>query len=530
MTKNFKKILSAILCLALVLSVIASFSNAAIAEQATVKNVIILIPDGMSIAGTTLARWYKGGQPLALDEMACGLVRTYWANGAITDSAPGGTALAVGYKTDNKYVGVLPKSEGARPVATILEAAKLSGRATGLVATSEFMHATPADFSAHYPSRSNYDALSEQQVYNGIDVVLGAGSKYIEAANRKDKEDLVQVIKDLGYHYVTTPEAMKASTANKLWGMFSPTSLAYDFDRDPSKEPSLAEMTEKAIEVLSKNPNGFFLMVEGSKVDWAAHANDPVGVVSDVLAFDAAVKVALDFAKSNKNTVVISVTDHGNGGISIGDAGTTKGYDDAPLSMFIDPLKKAKLTGEGIEKKLNADRSNIKEVMAEYFGITDLTEDEIKKIKETKAGSMNYTVGPMISRRAHIGWTTGGHTGEDVVLYIYSPNGDRLTGVVDNTDIAKYMARMMGVNLDEATNKLFVSAGDAFRAKGATVTWDTTDVSNPVVVVTKDSDVLRLPVYKNIAELNGTIIKMNGVTVYNGIKTYVPQEAIDLIK
>ncbi|MEQ4485083.1 alkaline phosphatase [Cohnella silvisoli] len=520
----------------------AVFAKSEKETKPAIKNVIILIPDGMSIDGTTLARWYKGGTPLALDSMASGLVRTYSADAAIADSAPAGTAFSTGFKSHTGYVGVLPDKadmpgvapikpgDEKTPVANVLEAAKLAGKSTGIISTSEIMHATPADFSAHYPDRSNYDAISEQQVYQGIDVVLGGGSKFFGADARKDKEDLLKEIKNLGYDYVTTPAAMKASKSNKLWGMFAPAALSYNMDRNPAEQPSLAEMTSKAIEVLSKNKNGFFLMVEGSKVDWAAHANDPTGIISDVLAFDDAVKTALDFAKKNQNTAIIASSDHGNGGITIGNAETTKGYDKEPLSTFIDPLKKAKMTGEGLESKLNADRSNILEVMEQYFGITGLTEEEIKSIKDAKPGSLNYVVGPLISKRAKIGWTTGGHTGGEVVLYTYSPTQDRLMGVVENTDLAKYMARVLGVDLAQTTKKLFVSAKEAYTAKGASFELDQTDVNNPVVVVKKGSNTLKLPVYKNIAVLNGKTIKLKNVVVYNGERTFVPQEAIDLIK
>ncbi|MEC0237500.1 alkaline phosphatase [Paenibacillus kribbensis] len=505
-------------------------------KDTSIKNVIILIPDGMANDATALARWYKGSS-LTLDSMASGMVRTHSADAPIADSAPAGTAFATGHKSHTGYVGVLPDEAtmpgeqaiaagGAKkPVASILEASKLAGKSTGIIATSEIMHATPADFTAHYPDRKNYDALSMQQVYNVVDVVLGGGGKFLEAAGRKDGQDLVAQIKDQGYDFVTTPEGLKKSTSSKLWGSFASEALAYELDRDAAKEPSLAEMTTKAIDVLSKNDKGFFLMVEGSKVDWAAHANDPTGIISDVLSFDDAVKVALDYAKQNQNTVVVAVTDHGNGGLTIGSSNTTSNYDKTPLASFIDLLKKAKLTGEGLEAKLNADRSNIKEVLSTYFGITDLTDEEVKAIKEAKEGSMNYAVGPMISKRANIGWTTGGHTGGDVVLYTYAPNGDRPSGVIDNTDVNKYMTRVLGLDLDTVSKQLFVPAKTAFEAKGAKFTADT-----KVITVTKGSNKLELPVYKNIATLNGKNSTLNGVVVFNGVDYFVPQQAIDLIQ
>ncbi|MEK4432378.1 alkaline phosphatase [Paenibacillus sp. FSL M7-0802] len=508
----------------------------AVEKDTSIKNVIILIPDGMANDATALARWYKGSS-LTLDSMASGMVRTHSADAPIADSAPAGTAFATGHKSHTGYVGVLPDEatmpgqqpiaagDAKKPVASILEASKLAGKSTGIIATSEIMHATPADFTAHYPDRKNYDALSMQQAYNGVDVVLGGGGKFLDAAGRKDGQDLVAQIKDQGYDFVTTPEGLKNSTSSKLWGSFSPEALAYNLDRDASKEPSLAEMTSKAIDVLSKNDKGFFLMVEGSKVDWAAHANDPTGIISDVLSFDDAVKVAVDYAKQNQNTVVVAVTDHGNGGLTIGSSDTTSNYDKTPLASFIGPLKKAKLTGEGLEAKLNADRSNIKEVLSTYFGITDLTDEEVKTINDAKEGSMNYAVGPIISKRANIGWTTGGHTGGDVVLYTYAPNGDRPTGVIDNTDVNKYMTRVLGLDLGTVSKQLFVPAKAAFEAKGAKFTADT-----KVITVTKGSNKLELPVYKNVATLNGKNTTLNGVVVFNGVDYFVPQQAIDLIQ
>lgn len=521
-----------------------AFANEEIVnETGTVKNVILMIPDGQSVGATTLARWYNGGKALTIDEMACGLVRTYSSDAAIADSAPSGTAMATGFKSHTGFVGVLPdvnsmpgmnplaKGDERKPLASVLEAAQLTGRATGIIATSEIMHATPADFTAHDPSRKNYDNLSEQQVYQEVDVVLGSGESYFTKEERGDGEDLVSEIKNMGYDYVTTIEEMNNSDSEKIWGMFAPVDMAYDFDRDHAKEPSLAEMTAKAISTLNKNENGFFLLVEGSKVDWAAHANDPIGVISDTLAFDNAVKVALDFAKKDGNTVVISVTDHGNGGITIGNTATDSTYDKVHIDEYINPLKKATLTGEGVEKQLNDDRSNIVEVMSKYYGVNDLTDEEIEAIRETEEGSLNYTVGPIISKRANIGWTTTGHTGEDVPLYIYAPdNCEKLHGVVENTDIAKYISRVMGFDLATATSMLFVPVREEAEKLGATVLWDNTDAKNPNVVIKTEAKEIVVPVNKNIAYVNGNKVTLSGVTVFNGINTYVPQDVLTLIK
>ena len=424
----------------------------------------------------------------------------------------------------------IASGDARKPIANILEAAQLDGKATGIIATSEIMHATPADFSSHAVSRKDYDSISEQQVYQDINVMIGSGADYFTSEVRGDKEDLISVIQKK-YQYADTPEAFNKVTKGNLWAMFAPSDMAYDFDRDPSKEPSLAEMTDKAIDLLSQDKDGFFLMVEGSKIDWAAHANDPIGLISDILAYDKAVGIALDYAKKDGNTLVISATDHGNSGITIGNGSTNSTYDKTPLSAFIDPLKKAVLTGEGIEEMLNSDRSNIKEVMNKYYGISDLTAAEIAEIKETEEGSMNYTVGPMIAQRANIGFTTTGHTGEDVTLYVYAPKGlNQLTGTVENTDIAAYMEKAMGLDLEKTTESLFVEASKAFKAKGAAVEFDDkTDAKNPVLIVTKGNKTIKMPMNKNIAYVNDVPTTLDGVIVYNGINVYVPKTAVELL-
>lgn len=534
-------ITAAILAVAMTLN-LGAVNFASSTQPVKVKNVILMIPDGMPVSSTTLARWYQGGQPLSMDELARGLVRTYSADAAIADSAPAGTAMATGYKSHTGFVGVLPEKADMplvpsvvlgtekKPLATILEGARLLNKSTGLIATSEFTHATPADFSAHADSRKNYDDIAEQQVYQSIDVVLGAGSKFLTSDYRKDKDDLVKAIKGQGYDYITTVDALKNTTSQKVWGMFAEESLNYDLDRNPANQPSLSEMTSKAISILSKDKDGFFLMVEGSKIDWANHANDPIGSISDTLAFDKSVKVALDFAKKQGNTVVIIASDHGTGGMTIGSTSTNSSYDKLPLSAYMDPLKKAALTGEGLESKFNSDRTNIAEIMNKYYGISDLTGEETDAIKNAKPASMNYTVGPMISKRANIGWTTTGHTGEEVVLYVYNPNPqDCLTGVVQNTDIAVYMAKLMGVDFKALNKSLFVNANTAFEAKGAKVILSK-DTANVQIEVTKGSNKLILEANKNTAILNGKSIKLPGVAVYSGNYFYASQFAIDLLK
>lgn len=507
------------------------------------KNVIMMVMDGTSSSAVTLARWYKGA-PLALDQIVSGGVRTYSAESAITDSAPAATALATGNKSNSSYVGVLPsvvnspgleqikEEDKFRPVANVLEGAERSGRATGIIATSEIQHATPAGFSAHHVIRKNFEVIGEQQVYQNIEVVLGGGKAVLQPAAssgiRQDNEDLIKVIQDKGYDFVETKDALLNSKFDKIWGSFSNTALAFDMDREATnpEQPTLSQMTRKAIQTLSKDKDGFFLFVEGSKPDWAAHANDPIGMISDVLAFDAAVAEALAFAKKDGNTMVIALADHGNSGISIGNKNTTKGYDTTPVSVYIAPLKKAKMTLEGATNKLKDDLSNIKEVAALY-GLDNLTDDEKEKLK---AAQKKADVGPILTKllanRANIGFTTGGHTGEDVFLYSYGPG--KPYGFVQNTDIAKTMAKAMGFHLGELTNKLFLDAETAFKQIGATVTIDKKDVANPVLVVKHNKAEAQLFVNKNMIRIDGKDYELGSIVVESNGKFYVPEKAIHL--
>ena len=509
-------------------------------------NVIMMVMDGTSAGATTLSRWYKGGN-LAMDEMMAGGVRTYSADSAITDSAPAATALATGHKSNDKYIGVLPSvvnspgldpvnpKDAYKPVANVLEGAKLQGKATGIISTSEIQHATPAGFSAHVTHRSNYGDIAEQQVYQGIDVVLGGGKESLSPGTtnnaRKDGEDLLTVLEKNKYDIVEDRNELSTSNSDKIWGTFATSTLAYEFDRETTNpsEPTLAEMTDKAIDTLNKDKDGFFLFVEGSKIDWAAHANDTIGMISDTLAFDDAVKEALEFAKKDGNTMVIAVSDHGNSGITMGNLNTNSIYPNTPVSTYIDSLKKASMTIEGALSQLKTDKSNLSEVAALY-GLDDLTAEEIEKLHSSK--NIGADMVKMLAERAHIGYSTGGHTGEDVFLYSYGPS--RPTGLVENTDLAKKMAQFMDFDLGKLSKKLFVNAEEAFEKKGYSTRLDVADVNNPVFIAEKNNNKYEIPANKNIVILkNGKSTKQletKTISVYNGKDFYVSEETLRLVK
>ncbi|MGQ9484851.1 MAG: alkaline phosphatase [Desulfosoma sp.] len=528
--------ISSMLALWVILTVTPGAADAA-------KNLIVMVPDGTGATHTTLARWVSESQRLAIDSMHVGAVRTYGADSMVTDSAPAATAFATGHKSSDKFIGVLPgpvtipgvppvpEELQYKPVATVLEGAKLLGKATGLVATSNIQHATPAGFSAHWPDRNNYNEIAEQQVYQDIDVVLGGGKLYLMPASqggkRTDGENLLNVLMKRGYTIVETRDDLLNTTADRVWGLFAPDAMQRDLDRAEfaPQEPSLAEMTKKAIEILSKNPQGFFLFVEGSEIDWSSHANDPVGVVTDYLAFDAAVQVALDFAKQHGDTVVAVFSDHGNGGMSIGNARTNKTYSKMSFDSVVQALRKAKLTAEGVAKKIGNDRSeaHIRTVVSTYWGIDDLTPEEIAAIQNYDGKHLSYALGPIMSVRSNIGWSTNGHTGEDLFFYHFGLNVP--TGTVENTDLAHAMASLMGFSLADIDARLYRSAEAVAAQYGARLSIDRSDPENPVLVL-RNGWTARFPFSKDILILDGHTFRLKAPTVFapNTGKVYINLE------
>lgn len=530
-----KLLISTLVCMVLVWSVGCTEMKAQQQHTESPRNVIMMVMDGTSSGAVALARWYKG-RDLALDQILTGGVRTYSAESAITDSAAAATALATGNKTDEHYIGLLPSKittpgkqeenpkHALMPVANVLEGAKKVGKATGIVATSEIQHATPAGFSTHVLSRKQQEDIAEQQVYQVIDVVLGGGKVHL--TNRKDQEDLQKVIEEKGYQWVDTRSELKKANGTKIWGSFADESLAYDIDRPATQpsEPTLAEMTNKAIQTLSKDEDGFFLFVEGSKIDWAAHKNDIVGMISDVLAFDEAVKEAVTYAEKDGNTMVIAVTDHGNSGISIGNRQTSRSYAHTPVESFIQPLKKAQRTVEGALQDLKQDRSNIKQV-AKLYGLDDLSNNEIRML--INSNHVGADLSAMLAKKANLGFTTGGHTGEDVFLYAYGPSHP--TGYLENTELPERMAEFMGVNLEKLSQSLFMNANEFFEKQGFVTKIDQSKNHNPIFVAAKRDVSIEIPANKNIIMVNGKSHSLNGVAVFNGRHFFVSEQVKEFL-
>lgn len=509
------------------------------------KNVIVMIPDGCGVSLQTLARWYKGA-PLAVDPLVVGSVTTYMYDSVVTDSAPAATAIATGYKSNDKFIGVGPIPDGKlstlpappealryKPLATVLEAAKLKGKATGLVATSTITHATPAGFVAHVHNRGLENDIMEQLVYQNVDVVLGGGKRHLlptaAGGRRTDGEDLLSIVKSRGYTVVEKASELSAVRSGRVFGMFAAGAMEPHIDRAEfaPDQPSLAEMTAKAIELLSKDPDGFFLMVEGSQVDWAMHANDPIWAVTDFLAFDDAVKVALDFAKADRDTLLLAFPDHDTGGITIGNRRTNTSYVSMKVEELVDPLKKMKITASGLARKIGTSPTadKIKTEASQWWGVTLSDDDAAAILAEASKVGLDYALGKVVSERhTAVGWSTHGHHGSDVPLWAYGPGAP--AGLIDNTDVARIVANAFGVNLEAVDRHLFVDLQQAL--PGTTV--DRSDPNNPVVRVGACS----LPTSKNIlhyAPLNLTM-PLDGVVVYASQtgKAYASRLAVAIIQ
>ncbi|SFS70193.1 alkaline phosphatase [Marininema halotolerans] len=422
-----------VLCISLLMvSLIAPSPSQAIADHALAQNVIFLIPDGFSSSQATSYRWFKGKNTL-FDSLLVGMHRTHSASSKVTDSAAAATAMATGSKTRNGMIGVNPQGH---PLSTILEAARQQGKATGLVSTSTITHATPASFAAHIRSRQMEQEIA-QQLIPKVDLLLGGGRQYFlpqSSGGKQSHRNLIQEAKNKGYQYIATRNQLIHSHHPRVLGLFANGPLSPELERSNTQEPSLSEMTTHAIQTLSPHKKGFFLMVEGSQIDFAGHVHDAAWSMHDIAAFEKAVQVAIHFAKKDGNTLVVIAGDHETGGMSVG------GYNQ--YHSRIELLKKVTLTGKSLAKKLASPQTNAKQLTHTYTGL-DLTTDEIKRIH--RSSHPELTINDIISNHALIGWTTRVHTGGDVPVYAFGTGSHLFYGLHDNTDLPKLMAKAMNI-------------------------------------------------------------------------------------
>lgn len=418
-----------------------------------IKNVIVLIGDGMGFGHMELARLVEYGAQGSLhmqmlDNTA--FVTTNAYDNIVTDSAAAGTAIATGTKTNNGAVGV--DADGLE-VDSMADYFKSMNKSIGIISTNTVYDATPATFGASAESRSDKAEIVRDMLAEGWDVILGGGTKYFGEA-KQDGVDYIEKYKEAGYAYVSTLNELNTmDDTDKLLGLFSYDYMNYKADKEEneSTEPNLVEMTRAALSVLEKDNDGFFLMSEGARIDHAAHAADGTGIWLETIEFDNTVKLCMDWAADRDDTLIIVTADHQTMAISPSE------------SLNVDALKAIEVSPEYMAMKLekNEDETlftleSIKSVFLEYANI-ELTDEEALDIQNTvsvelyayKAG---WEIGSVIAKEYGVAAMdpelraaggTGGHTASWVPLFAHGAGSEIFKGVIDNTDIFDMIVEAM---------------------------------------------------------------------------------------
>lgn len=446
-------------------------------------SVILLVGDGMGPSVIGLAKDYARviedrdlWMEKAISEGSLALVQAPALGTLVTDSAAAATAMATGQRTVN---GTISLSADGEPLTTILELAKEDSRGTGLVTTTRLTHATPAAFAAHVADRDAENEIAKQMLASGADVMLGGGLRhwipqdmtasdfaaYKGKSKRKDDENLVEQAREAGYTFVTNKDELAAAGgANKLLGLFSNTHLPYVLDRRPddgTNVPSLVEMTEAALDILSKNENGFFLLVEGGRIDHAAHANDAASMMADMLEFDEAVGAAMKFAKKRGSTTVYITADH----VTAGPFLAARYSDETGGTVYPkeSDLRKIAEQDASFEAILTALSTNptparLKELVSKHTGI-QLTDADVAFVFQGEPLSPFHVIHPryrqfgypalalgrVLGLQSNFTFVSGEHVGEPVLLIGYGPQAPLATGYIENTEIFKIMNSASGL-------------------------------------------------------------------------------------
>lgn len=412
-------------------------------------NIILVIGDGMAPAYTSAYRYYADDpatphiETTIFDELLVGMARTYPNdNTVVTDSAAAATALATGVKTFNGAIGVDTQHQ---PLETLLELAKKRRYQTAVVATSTINHATPASFIAHVKSRQSYNAIADQFIderINGkpkIDLMFGGGRKFFVREDRNIAEEFVAE----GYRYITSLDQLASLDRLPIIGLFADDGLPSALNSD--RPLALTEMTAKALALLGKKP--FFLLVEASQIDWCGHANDIACAMAEMHDMAETLKLLKAYVDKNRNTILVATADHGTGGLSIGANGK--------YAWDVAVIKNIKATASRIADNLMMNSHAWQEEWTHLTGI-DMTPREMQGMQQlmdkadelkrddapqsqrdiVRSGVVKLTLA-LINERSHTGWTTTGHTGDDVQVFSYGENSRDFAGNINNTDIAK---------------------------------------------------------------------------------------------
>ncbi|AWH86175.1 alkaline phosphatase [Flavobacterium album] len=417
------------------------------------KNIIFMVSDGMSTGTLNIADLYinrklgRSSNWLQLykdQRVSRALMDTASASSIVTDSSAGSSSWGGGMRVNNGSLNVGPKGERPLP---ILQKFKKAGKKVGCVTTVPITHATPAGFCVNNDSRNSQPEIAEDYLKIGFDIMMGGGNKYFSAEKRQDKKDVYADYKAKGWQVAKNRQEMLQATEGKpVLGVFAEDALPFSIDRRSNSElvakvPTLAEMAQKAIDHMKNNKNGFALQIEAGKVDWGAHSNDIAALLYDQVAFDEAIKVAIDFAEKDGETLVIITTDHGNAnpGVIYGKE-ANKNFDN--LQNFVQ-------TNEWVlnEIKPASTTAQVREFI-KHAQATTITEDEAKTLLSyytgkfgKKDGLYNYNNLPfrefaeMQKQYNSVGWISMDHSADYVELAMFGPGSELLKPFVKNTDL-----------------------------------------------------------------------------------------------
>ena len=452
------------------------FSSHAAEQGKKAKYVFLFIGDGMGLTQRAATGAFLG-EKLTIDKLpAQGITTTFANDRFITGSAASATAIATGVKTNINYIGVDPE---LKPVKSIAEMARDQGKKVGIVSSVSIDHATPAAFYAHVKTRNMYHEIDCAIADSNFDLFAGGGLKDPTGKKSKNPQgDALQKAKDKGYSVIDNKAdfmALKPTDGKVIaWNSWLQDGKALPYVMDMTeKDITLPEFTKKAIELLD-NDKGFFLMVEGGKIDWACHANDGTSAILNTQSFDNSVKVALDFYKKHPdNTLIVVTGDHECGGLTLGFAGTKYGSNYSVLGAQKESFQK--FTDETLQdfKKTNGTFNQMKELITKTFGLkfsgdkksdpTVLADFEVAQLKEAFDRSMdnswkenkeqyliygNYeplsvTITHLLNQKAGLAWTSYKHTGVPVSTSAIGANCTAFNGSYDNIDIAKKIMAVM---------------------------------------------------------------------------------------
>ncbi|CAE6923351.1 Belongs to the alkaline phosphatase family [Vibrio sp. B1REV9] len=318
-----------------------------------------------------------------------------------------------------------------KPVKTMLEMAKEQGMVTGLVATSQINHATPASFAAHNESRRNYDEIADDYIDNKVsdqlpvDLLLGGGVRYFEREDR----NLVEEFQLQGYQYVSDFDALPSLQTLPAIGLFADKAFPFALDENPNR---LEVMTNKALSLLQRQDVGFFVMIEGSQIDWCGHANDIACAMAEMDDFAKSIALAKAYVDAHPDTLLVVTADHSTGGLTIGANGKYK--------WNTDVIKGVRQTAWPLAMSL-AKANDMQKTWRESVDWA-LTEEQIQQLvtakkSEEPAVALYRQVKAIINQQSYTGWTTKGHTAVDVQVFSYGKGADVFVGSQNNTDIAK---------------------------------------------------------------------------------------------